>query len=126
MPRPQLCRRIDFPPDCRFFAPRTASKGAIKCAAETVFLRLDELEAMRLVDLEGLYQEEAAKKLGVSRQTLGNILESARKKVTDTLVNGKSLNIGGGSCHRNALETRRCPRCRKRRIFNRMKKGEPK
>jgi uncharacterized protein len=81
---------------------------------------------MRLADLDGLYHKQAAGKLGVSRQTLGNILESARRKVTEALVNGKMLSIEGEGCHRNAGETRRCPRCRKRRSFNRIKKGESK
>jgi predicted DNA-binding protein (UPF0251 family) len=79
---------------------------------EIVSLQLDELEAVRLVDLMGLYQEKAAEKLGVSRQTLGNILESARKKISEALVNGKALLIGGGNIHSNTKEARRCPRCR--------------
>lgn len=79
---------------------------------EKISLQLDELEAVRLVDLMGLYQEKAAEKLGVSRQTLGNILESARKKISDALVNGKALLIGGGNTHSNTEEARRCPRCR--------------
>jgi len=57
---------------------------------------LDELEALRLADLEGLYQEQAAEKMGVSRPTFARILESARKKVAEALVKGKGLVIGGG------------------------------
>lgn len=57
----------------------------------------DELEALRLADLEGLYQADAALKMGVSRQTFGNIVESARNKVADVLVNGRALRIQGGS-----------------------------
>jgi len=57
---------------------------------------VDELEAIRLADLHGLYQEDAAKQMNVSRQTLGRILESAHKKIADTLVNGKALLIEGG------------------------------
>jgi rubrerythrin len=49
-----------------------------------------------LADLEGLYQEKAAENMGISRQTFGNIVESARRKVADVLVNGKSLHIEGG------------------------------
>jgi len=63
---------------------------------EEVLLTLDELESLRLADLEGQYQEEAAKHMGISRQTFGNIVESARRKVADVLVNGKSLRIEGG------------------------------
>ena len=59
-------------------------------------IRSDEFEAIRLTDLEGLYQAEAAEKMSVSRQTLGRILESAHKKIADALVNGKALLIKGG------------------------------
>jgi hypothetical protein len=59
-------------------------------------LNLDELEAIRLADLEGLYQEQAAEKMGVSRPTFARILESGRKKVADALVNGKGLVVEGG------------------------------
>jgi len=63
---------------------------------EAVNLRVDELEAVRLADFEGLYQEAAAEKMHISRQTFGRILESAHKKIADALVNGKALSIEGG------------------------------
>jgi predicted DNA-binding protein (UPF0251 family) len=63
---------------------------------EEVNLTLDELEAVRLADLEGLYQEDAAKKMGISRQTFGNIINSAHKKIADVLLNAKALKIEGG------------------------------
>jgi len=63
---------------------------------EQVDLTVDEIEAIRLVDLEGLYQEQAAEKMNVSRQTLGRIIESAHKKIAEALVNGKALSIEGG------------------------------
>ena len=59
-------------------------------------LTFDELEAIRLADFEGLYQEQAAKKMNISRQTFGRIVESAHKKIADALVNGKALSIEGG------------------------------
>ncbi len=61
-----------------------------------VRLGLDEAEALRLADLEGLYQEAAARSMGVSRQTFGRIVESARRKVADAVLNGKVLRIEGG------------------------------
>ena len=64
---------------------------------EQVGLTVDEVEAIRLVDLEGMYQADAAEKMGVSRQTLGRIAESAHRKIADALVNGKALSIEGGS-----------------------------
>jgi len=63
---------------------------------EHVNLTVDELEVIRLADLEGLYQEDAAKLMNVSRQTLGRILESAHMKIADALVHGKALSIEGG------------------------------
>jgi predicted DNA-binding protein (UPF0251 family) len=63
---------------------------------EEVNLTVDELEAIRLADLEAMYQEDAAKKMGVSRQTFGNILNSAHRKIADCLVNAKALKIEGG------------------------------
>ena len=70
--------------------------GIPQCELEEVVLTLDELEALRLADLEKNYQEEAAKRMGISRQTFGNIIESARRKTADVLVNGKTLRIEGG------------------------------
>lgn len=64
---------------------------------ERVDLTIDEVEALRLVDLDGLSHEEAAGSLGVSRQTVGRVLEGARRKVADALVNGKAVVIGGGA-----------------------------
>lgn len=60
---------------------------------EAVDLAADELEAMRLADLDGLYQEQAAEQMGVSRQTLGLILKRAHKKVAEALVMGKAICI---------------------------------
>ncbi|MBN2874626.1 MAG: DUF134 domain-containing protein, partial [Spirochaetales bacterium] len=61
-----------------------------------VSLGLDGAEAIRLADLEGLYQEAAARQMGVSRQTFGRILEEARRIVADAIINGKALRIEGG------------------------------
>ena len=69
-------------------------------ALEEVNLTLDELEAIRLADLGGLYQEDAAKKMNVSRQTFGNIINSAHKKIADALLNAKALKIEGGNIER--------------------------
>ena len=63
---------------------------------EKVNLTMDELEAIRLADAENVYQEEAAKKMNISRQTFGNILISAHKKIADCLLNTKALKIEGG------------------------------
>jgi len=67
---------------------------------EEVNLTLDELEAVRLADFDGLYQEDAAKKMNISRQTFGNIIEKAHKKIADALLNAKALKIEGGVVRR--------------------------
>ena len=69
-------------------------------ALEEVSLALDELEAIRLADLSELYQEDAAKKMNISRQTFGNIINSAHKKIADALLNAKALKIEGGTVER--------------------------
>ena len=92
MPRPCRCRRIRCNPDVNYFKPR----GIPLDMLEDVNLALDELEAIRLADWDGLYQEDAAKKMNISRQTFGNIINSAHKKIADVLLNAKALKIEGG------------------------------
>ncbi|MFA5148004.1 MAG: DUF134 domain-containing protein [Candidatus Omnitrophota bacterium] len=92
MPRPCRRRRIRCNPDSNYFKPR----GIPIDMLEEINLTLDELEAVRLADLDGLYQEDAAKKMDISRQTFGNIINSAHKKIADALLNGKALKIEGG------------------------------
>ena len=60
---------------------------------DEVLLSLEQLEAMRLADLNGQYQSDAAKSMGVSRPTFGRILKAARKTIVDALVNGKIIRI---------------------------------
>ena len=64
---------------------------------DEVNLAVDELESIRLADLEGMYQDAAAERMNVSRQTFGNIVNSARRKIADVLVNGKAIRIEGGN-----------------------------
>ena len=93
MPRPFKCRRIHSSPTSNYFKPR----GVPLSKLEHVTLTIDEFEAVRLADLEGMYQNQAAEKMNVSRQTFGNILTSAHKKISDSLVNAKALKIEGGT-----------------------------
>lgn len=60
---------------------------------EEIVLLADEVEAIRHADLDQLYQEDAALKMKVSRQTFGRIIESAHKKIADALINGKALRL---------------------------------
>jgi len=94
MPRPFCPRRIGWRPGISRFFPEGFSRP--HHAPDIITLNLDELEAIRLADLEGIYQEQAAEKMGVSRPTFARILESGRKKVAEALVNGKGLVIEGG------------------------------
>jgi predicted DNA-binding protein (UPF0251 family)/predicted Fe-Mo cluster-binding NifX family protein len=70
--------------------------GIPACELEEVVLGLDEAEALRLADLLGLYQEAAARSMGISRQTFGRIVETARRKAADAILNGKALRLDGG------------------------------
>lgn len=99
MPRNTCLRFIDNHPDCTFFKPA----GIPMHKLETVVIQLDEFEAVRLADLEGLYQEEAAKRMNISRQTFGRIIESAHKKIADALINGKAVRIEGGNIETKSI-----------------------
>jgi len=90
--RPKRCRRVASWPSCFLFKPAGVPRRSLREVALTV----DEFEALRLADYEGLYQEEAAKQMGVSRQTFGRIVESARRKAAEALVEGLALRIDGG------------------------------
>jgi uncharacterized protein len=96
MPRPCKCRRIRCKPDTTYFKPR----GIPVDALEEVILTLDELEAMKLADQDGLYQQIAAAKMNISRQTFGNIINSAHRKMADVIINAKALKIEGGVVER--------------------------
>lgn len=93
MPRPHKTRRIYTTPGYTLFKPA----GVTLKKNDVIELRLDELEAMRLANLEGLYQEQGAERMNTSRATFGRILEEARRKVTKALILGKALKIGGGN-----------------------------
>ena len=90
MPRPKRPRCISSQPMTRGFNPREG-----RGSGETI-LTLDELEAVRLIDYKGLDQSGAAEVMGVSRQTVGRILKSARFKIAESLVLAKRLTIQGG------------------------------
>jgi len=95
MPRPCCCRHIEGRPPVSIFKPAGIPARCI----DKVVLTLDEYEALRLADLEGLYQEQAALRMGVSRPTFGRIVKAARHKVAEALVTGKVLRIEGGPVH---------------------------
>lgn len=92
MPRPVRCRRIERLPVYRSFSPDDV------LTEESVRMTVDEYEALRLLDDEGLTQETCAAKMNIARTTVTAIYDSARKKVADALVHGKRLLIIGGCC----------------------------
>jgi predicted DNA-binding protein (UPF0251 family) len=107
MARPINCRRVGSIPESNYFKPR----GIPLRMLEEVILTVDEFEAIRLADLENLYQEQAAEKMNVSRQTFGRIIDSAHKKVAEAVVNGKALKIEGGEFEMAAMRRFNCYEC---------------
>ena len=93
MARPMICRKVSCDVTAKYFKPQ----GIPMRFLEEVALELDEIEAIRLADLEGLYQVDAAVRMGVSRQTFGNIIARAHKKVATALLGGKALRIASAS-----------------------------
>jgi predicted DNA-binding protein (UPF0251 family) len=92
MARPKCPRHVNGLPFNNHFKP----KGIPMSALKEVVLTVDEFEALRLADYEGLYHQQAAKEMNVSRQTFGRIMESAHKKVADVIIHGRALKIEGG------------------------------
>ena len=93
MPRPTCPRKVGFTPSTTYFKPAGTPMGVL----EEVLLGRDELEAIRLKNLVGLSQEQAASQMGVSQPTFHRLLVSAHQKLTDAVVNGKALRIEGGN-----------------------------
>ncbi|MCE1229973.1 MAG: DUF134 domain-containing protein [Firmicutes bacterium] len=92
MARRPCCKRVEEMPGATYFKPRAVPLSAL----EEVGLTVEELEALRLAHKEGLYQREAAARMGVSRATFGRVLDMAHRKVTKALVEGCALRIEGG------------------------------
>jgi predicted DNA-binding protein (UPF0251 family) len=132
MARPKKCRWVCCEPSVNYFKPR----GIPMTELERISLAVDELEAIRLKDLQLLEQERAATTMNISQPTFHRILESAHKKVADALVNGKAIRIEGGDylvregarlfkCYDCKNEWQelygtgrpaRCPKCKSRNI----------
>jgi predicted DNA-binding protein (UPF0251 family) len=108
MARPRNCRRVGSMPESNYFKPR----GIPLSMLEEIILNVDEFEAIRLADLEGLYQDQAAEKMNVSRQTFGRIIDSGHRKVAEALVKGKALKIEGGEIEMAGMRKFECYECR--------------
>ncbi len=110
MVRPRKERMVDIDPRASYFKPR----GIPMIDLQEVRLTIDELEALRLADLNGLSHEKAGKEMGVSRATFGRIVEAARRIVADALIHGKAINVKGGSYKLAGTRQRRpfvCGKC---------------
>ncbi|PKM09689.1 MAG: hypothetical protein CVV17_00105, partial [Gammaproteobacteria bacterium HGW-Gammaproteobacteria-7] len=99
MSRPKRERSVRCLPEVTHFEPRGVSAGA----ADAVELSLDELEALRLADLQGRAQADAAERMGVSRATFGRVVASARCKVASALVQGRAIHEELGACRSIAV-----------------------
>lgn len=107
MSRNIKCRKVCKDFSHRIFTPEDDKKGFIT-------IRVEELEAIRLCDLEDIDQEEAAAKMAVSRGTIQRILYSARKKLAEALCEGKGIMIDGGNyeisgiCSNCSIQCQKC------------------
>lgn len=92
MPRPRKCRRVHGLPGLTAFGPLDCPHHE----PEAVVMTVDEYESIRLIDLEGMTQEECAASMDIARTTAQRIYDEARKKLADCLVNARRLRIEGG------------------------------
>jgi uncharacterized protein len=106
VPKPKKPRFVREPPSVAFFKPQ----GIPLFQLEQVVLGVDEFEAIRLVDYEGLHLEDEAERLQVSRATCARILDSAHKKIGTALTHGHAIRIEGGTfvLGRNRFRCREC------------------
>ncbi|HUU50849.1 MAG TPA: DUF134 domain-containing protein [Nitrospinota bacterium] len=107
MPRPVKTRFIRDIPRVSHFKPR----GKPMRFLEEIILTLDEYEALRLADLEGKNHNEASKFMGISRPTFTRLIERARRKLADGIINGKLITIEGGNYKMASMRRFRCYTC---------------
>ncbi|MBF0200847.1 MAG: DUF134 domain-containing protein [Desulfamplus sp.] len=93
MVRPVISRKVGYKPEVSYFKPR----GIPMLDLTEVSLTVDEREALRLADLQGLSHEEGGELMEVSRATFGRILRNARRIVADAIINGKAIKVEGGN-----------------------------
>ena len=106
MPRPRRTRRIDIPPRFTHFKP----VGVPRRLLESVTLTVDEFEAIRLADYEGLDQQPASELMEISRPTFSRLVEAARRKLAQSVIEGRELRIEGGEVD-FAHTVQRCNDC---------------
>lgn len=109
MARPRKRRRVCSMPNFKMFGPLNNSLDE----KESIILTIDEYETIRLIDWEGLEQEQCAERMDVARSTIQRVYSEAKKKVADSIVNGKILRIEGGDYILCNMENKKCPSCGK-------------
>ncbi len=95
MPRPKKERLVRRPPLYTEFKPA----GIMRSSLKQIILELDELEALRLADYQGMEHSEAAEEMEISRSTFTRLVEKARRKIARFLIEGANLSIEGGNIH---------------------------
>jgi predicted DNA-binding protein (UPF0251 family) len=106
MPRPPKYRRVEYEPQFTYFKPA----GIPKWQLEELILSVEEVEAIRLKDMEGLEQEDCAERMNISRPTFQRILTSSRSKLAKAIIKGKAIRIEGGN-YRLAENWQSCKEC---------------
>lgn len=106
MARPPKERRVEYIPEIKYFKPAGIPMRDI----EEVNLTIEEVEAIRLKDREGLTQEECAQRMNVSRPTFQRVLTGAREKIAEALIKGKAIRFRGGD-YKLAEHYLHCSRC---------------
>ncbi|HHV26146.1 DUF134 domain-containing protein [Anaerosalibacter bizertensis] len=107
MPRPRKRRRVCSLPNFKVFGPLN---GTIN-QDDFILLTVDEYEVIRLIDLEGLEQEQCAERMDVARSTVQRMYSNAKKKIADSLINGKILKIEGGDYVLCDANHKKCSPC---------------
>lgn len=122
MARPRKWRKVCCLPKNNLFGPLNPSS----VDKEPIIMTVEEYETLRLIDFEGMIQEECADKMNVARTTVQRIYNEARKKIATALVNGNILRIEGGDYKLYDEEERTygCRRCRKHRHGRNCRHGE--
>lgn len=121
MARPRKRRHVCLLPETKSFGPANTQVDL----EHTIIMSVEEYESIRLIDLERLTQEESAVSMGVARSTIQRMYDDARKKLADSLINGKTIKITGGDykvCEKNENE-KSCKRqgCCRRNIEDKIK-----
>lgn len=106
--RPRCPRRIEREPDITYFKPRGIPLNELG----VVIILFEELETIRLTDIEGMEQEQAAQLMGISRRVFWEDLQSARRKIAEALVEGKAIRIEGGSYRVESKRWHKCQNCK--------------